>query len=194
MSFWSVAGPEPKRNFRWNIIFPDPNGSLQQITYALKKVNKPKGAFKEASHAYLNHKFYYPGRFEWEPIQMTFASITKPDANQLVNQVMIDAGYGVPSAWAPNGPLVATPGKRKFAGAIGAYFTIQQLDADGHVTEAWKIVNPFFTTIAFGDGLAYDSEDIVEIACTVRYDWAQLDATARPNELTNPIPTGPGFP
>jgi hypothetical protein len=193
MSFWSVAGPEPKRNYRWNIIFPDPNGNLGQLTYALKKANKPKGSFKEAFHAYLNHKFYYPGRFEWDTIQLTFASITKPDATHLINKVMIDAGYGVPSAAAPNGSQVATPGKRKFAGAIGQYFKINQLDADGHVIESWKINNPFFTSISFGDGLSYEDENIVEIQCTVRYDWAELE-TKDPVELTNPIPTGPGYP
>lgn len=199
MAFWSAIGPEPKRNYRWVVVFkPSTADNLQQISYALKKVNKPKGAFKEASHAYLNHKFYYPGRFEWEPISMAFASVTRPDANYLVNKVMLNAGYGVPSINASAGPQVATPGKRKFAGALGNTIDISQLDADGNITETWSIYNPFFTNVAFGDGLSYDNEEIVEITCNIRYDWAQLTVgnknTTGAVELENPVPTGPGFP
>lgn len=195
MSFWSVTGPEPKRNYRWTVTFNNNSAdSLQQVSYALKKINKPKGAFKEASHAYINHKFYYPGRFEWEPVQMTMASVTKPDANYLVNKVMINAGYGVPQAAATVGAQVSTPGKRKFAGALGNTIDISQVDADGRATETWSLYNPFFTTVTFGDGLDYSNEEIVEISCTIRYDWARLTLTQDPNERTNPIPTGPGFP
>lgn len=197
MAFWSAIGPEPKRNYRWTVTFNNNSPeSLQQISYALKKVNKPKGAFKEASHAYLNHKFYYPGRFEWEQIQMTFASITKPDANYLVNQVMINAGYGVPSIEATSGPQVSTPGKRKFAGALGNTVDINQLDADGNIIETWSLYNPFFTTVTFGDGLSYEDENIVEISCNVRYDWAKL--TTKPSNPTDPAettaPVNPSFP
>jgi hypothetical protein len=189
MSFWSAVGPEPKRNYRWVVFFNNNStDSLSQISYALKKVNKPKGAFKEASHAYLNHKFYYPGRFVWEPV-------SRPDANYLVNKVMLNAGYGVPTTDALSGNQVATPGKRKFAGALGNTIDISQLDADGNITETWSLYRPFFTNIVFGDGLSYDNEDIVEITCNVRYDWAQLivgDKNSSNNQETeHPIPTGP---
>lgn len=195
MSFWSAAGPEPKRNYRWVVRFGGgrADSNLANITYALKKVDKPKASVKEASHAYLNHKFYYPGRLEWETINMTFASVTKPDATELINNVLINAGYGVPSNDTNPGPQVATIGKRKFAGALGSSIDIIQLDADGLETEKWSLYNPFFTSVSYGS-LDYSSEDIVEIACTVRYDWAKLAPAVEPVEPTIVIPSGPGFP
>ena len=97
MAFWSVQGPEPKRQYRWVVTFASQN--LQSgIQYALKKVDKPKAKVGEITHKYLNHFFYYPGRLEWESIQMTFASISKPDATQLINGVLLGAGYGVPNS------------------------------------------------------------------------------------------------
>jgi hypothetical protein len=196
MSFWSVAGPEPKRNFRWVVVFTGPNAGnpLQQISYALKKVNKPKGKFGDGTkHNYLNHEFYFPGRFVWDPIQMTIASVTKPDAVFLVNKLMQNAGYGVPNVDASQGRQTITPGKRKFAGALGNTLKIIQLDADGKQIETWSLYNPFFTTITFGDGLDYANEEISEIACTVKYDWAEV-VTSDPNEKDAPIPASPGFP
>jgi hypothetical protein len=190
MSFWSVSGPEPKRNYRWVVHF---SSNLQNITYALKKVDKPKAKIGEVTHKYLNHSFYYPGRLEWEAINMTFASVTKPDATQLVNNVLLNAGYGVPSSETAPGSQVSTIGKRKFAGALGNTIDIMQLDADGLTTEKWQIHNPFFTNVQFGT-LDYSSEEIVEISTTVRYDWAQLVETVEPAEPTIIIPSGPGFP
>ena len=59
MAFWSDAGGfEPKRNFRWRVIFTSP--LMNTLSYALKKVDKPKAKIGEATHKYLNHFFYFP--------------------------------------------------------------------------------------------------------------------------------------
>lgn len=196
MAFWSAVGTEPKRAHRWVVTFPGAGVNLQQISYGLKKVEKPKAKIGEITHKYLNHSFYYPGRLEWEPISMTFASITQADANQLLNDVLITAGYGVPKdAGAAGDNQRATIGKNKFAGALGKFIYIQQVDADGVKIEEWEINNPFFTNVTFGS-LDYSSEEIVEITCTVRYDWAKLNATLPGSgepQLAGPA-GGPGFP
>ncbi len=194
MAFWSnQGGTEPKRQYRWFITFPGTAVNLQQISYALKKVDKPKAKIGEITHKYLNHSFYYPGRLEWEAINMTFASVTQADANKLVNDVLIAAGYGVPKDGGQSGDNQrATIGKKKFAGALGNSFSIIQVDADGMPIEEWKINNPFFTNVQFGS-LDYAAEEIVEIACTVRYDWAQLVNRTGGNETGDPLGS-PGFP
>jgi len=192
MSFWSVVGPEPKRNHRWYVVFT--GAGISGLQYALKKVEKPKAKVGEITHKYLNHSFYYPGRLEWEAIQMTFASITQPDATEVVNNLLLDAGYGVPrDVNSPN--QVATIGKNKFAGAIGRTIDIKQVNADGQVIERWVLNNPFFTNVTFGS-LDYANEDIVEIVCTVRYDWAQLanPATALVANEPDDSAVNPDFP
>lgn len=185
MAFWSTQIAEPKRNYRWAVLFGP--ADLSAIRYALKKVDKPKAKIGEVPHKYLNHTFYYPGRLEWEAINMTLASITEPDATQRIHNVLTNAGYGV-----PRGTLnefdSSTIGKNKFRNALGI-MSIIQLNADGQRIETWELHNPFFTNVNYGS-LDYGSEEIVEISCTVRYDWAQLTTHDPGAESSN----SPNFP
>lgn len=195
MAFWSVQGPEPKRTYRWVVTFASTN--LQSgISYALKKVDKPKAKVNSVQHKYLNHFFNYPGRLEWEDVNMTFAAITQPDATYLLNDVLIKAGYGVPQDNGTSGPnQLATIGKLKFNGALGNKLYIKQINPEGSVIEEWELNNPFFVSVQFGS-LDYASEEIVEIATTVKYDWAKLNsptsqAGASINEATVGSSPGP---
>lgn len=195
MSFWSTATAEPKRKFRWKIVFSG-TGGISNLSYALKKADKPKGKVNPTTHKYLNHNFNYPGRFEWEDINLTFASVSQPDATFLINQVLINAGYGVPKTagnTTTNKRDLATISKRKFNGALGSFFNIQQLNPDGEVIENWKVWNPFFTSVNYGD-LDYSSEDIVDIQVGVKYDYAQLMDINSSNPVDKNTPFNPGFP
>jgi hypothetical protein len=196
MAFWSVQGPEPKRQYRWVVTFASQN--LQSgIQYALKKVDKPKAKVGSIQHKYLNHFFNYPGRLEWEDVNMTFAAITQPDATYLLNDVLIKAGYGVPQDHGTSGNnQLATIGKLKFNGALGNKLYIKQLNPEGTIIEEWELNNPFFTSVQFGS-LDYSSEEIVEIQTTVKYDWAKLNSpTSESGASVNEGITGnsPGFP
>jgi len=194
MAFWSSQGPEPKRQYRWVVKFASPN--LQSgISFALKKVDKPKAKIGSIQHKYLNHFFNYPGRLEWEDISMTFASITQPDATFLLNDVLVKAGYGVPvDNLSPS--QLSTIGKLKFNGSLGNKLYIEQLNPEGTTIEQWELNNPFFISVQFGS-LDYSNEEIVEIQTTVKYDWAKLntptsEAGGAADELVGT--TSPGFP
>lgn len=193
MAFWSAVGTEPKRQHRWKVVFPSAGIALQSVSYALKKVDKPKAEIGEITHQYLNHEFYYPGRLKWQPVSMTFASVTQVDANELINNVLLAAGYGVPQNDGLTPEQMATIGKNKFAGALGRKIYIQQVDADGLKIEEWELNNPFFTNVEFGS-LDYSSEEIVEISCTVRYDWAKLNPSLGGGEPEINPAGSPGLP
>lgn len=171
MAFWSSAVAEPKRNFRWVVEFGGAAG-LDGIRYAAKKVDKPKAKINEASHKYLNHFFYYPGRLEWETINITFASVTDPDATQALMNLLKRVNYLVPNDASLPEAERKTLGKAKFANEIGR-MKIIQVGVEGQAIETWQLNNPFFTSVQFGS-LDYGNEDIVEISTTVRYDWAEL--------------------
>jgi len=187
MAFWSKQESEPLRQYRWIINFGATevtNGSMDSLIYALKKVDKPKAKVGEITHKYLNHFFYYPGRLEWEAINMTFAAITTPNATNLVNNVFLGAGYGVPTN-VTGFDNVSSIGKRKFSNMLGSSIDIIQLNPDGQILERWRLANPFFTSVQFGS-LDYSSEEIVEITTTVRYDWAKLmDVNDRDDSVRN---------
>jgi hypothetical protein len=167
--FWSSELVEPKRQFRWYMSFGSNSNFLSPLVYALKKADKPKAKIGEVTHKYLNHSFYFPGRLEWEAINVTFASVSDADATTLVQRLLNRAGYQTPEQVTDR----YTFSKEKFAGAIGT-IDIIQTNADGSPIEKWTLHNPFFTSVQYG-ALDYGSDEIVEITTTVRYDWAVLN-------------------
>lgn len=178
MAFWTTTA-EPLRQHRWFMEFT-PAG-MKAVTYAVKKVDKPKAKIGEVTHKYLNHFFYFPGRLEWEPINMSIASTRSPHADDALWNVLLTAGYGRPTAGPEAGNLTSTIGKEKFKTALGSSISIKQVDPNGTVVEEWMIMNPFFTSVQFGP-LDYANEDIVEITTTIRYDYAKLVGTDSGND------------
>lgn len=170
MAFWNTAG-EPLRQFRWYMVFGSTTTpvALDNIRYALKKVDKPKAKINEITHKYLNHFYYYPGRLEWESINMTIASVLNPSADDILYNVLKQSGYIYPKS----ATELDTISKPKANKALGDSITIIQINSAGAPIEEWKLIKPFFTSVQFGP-LDYASEEIVEIQCTVRYDSAEL--------------------
>jgi len=177
MSFWT-SNVEPLRQHRWFISFGPPG--METTKFAVKKMDKPKLKIGEITHKYLNHFFYYPGRVEWEAINISFAAARIIGGTSVSDQIwntIVKAGYGIPSRGPEIGKQVSTIGKEKFKTALGTSLTLTQVDPGGNPIEKWDIYNPFFTSVQFG-ALDYSNEDIVEVTTTVRYDYAIMNATS----------------
>lgn len=174
MAFWSSA-TEPLRKNRWTVIFGDENG-LSRFSYALKKVDKPSYKTLDITHKFGNYSFYYPGRVEWNTINMTFVSAV--DAENSVDKNLLSilkGGGGAGATGIPDLEKSALRGisKKNIGEQIGT-IEIFQLSSDGtSIIEKWKLINPFFTNIKFGE-LSYDSEEVVDVEVTVRYDTAEF--------------------
>lgn len=176
MAFWSAPGAEPLRQHRWYITFGGSTG-LDRLTFALKKCDRPKAKIGSIQHKYLNHYYNYPGRLEWEDINMTFAAVADPKSGEILYNILTTAGYQLPTDGSVGELPRRTIGKDKFVSAIANNgFDIINIDPDGKETEKWTIKKPFFTSVQFGS-LDYGAEEIVEITCTVKYDWAVLATT-----------------
>jgi len=172
MAFWSTEKLEPKRQHRWYVQFG--SGVLDGLRYALKKVDKPKAEISSIEHKWLNHTFNYPGRLTWKEINMTFASVSDPDATNLLDVLLERAGYRRPQGLGVDDiDAKTTIGKVKMNAVVGN-LDIVQVNPDGDVIEVWSLYKPLFTNVEFGS-LDYSAEEIVEISCTVKYDWAQLN-------------------
>lgn len=173
-NFWT-AGFEPKRSHRWYLQFTD--DSLGKLSFACKKVDKPSFKVTEITHQYLNHKFYYPGRLEWNPITITLANIMESDANatQIIHTITVEAGYQFPIKGAMQAQNNAfTLSKSRYNQLINQ-ISIHQINSAGDTIEKWTLVNPIFTDIKFASGLSYENEDIVEMSFGVDYDYATLN-------------------
>lgn len=177
MAFWNDA-PEVFRQYRWYIVFGDLNKdmNMDSIQYALKKASKPTMKIAEVQHKYLNHFYYYPGRVEWDPITVSFASVTQPSATQILNSVKNRSGYIFPGTDGSDttANLKTISKKGAMAASSGGKIELRQIGEDGKLLESWYLWNPFFTDVKY-DSLEYASEDILNLDVTIRFDYATLD-------------------
>ena len=170
MAFWSTeleAGTrDPKRKFRFKVQF----GGLTEdgVVWFAKTVNKPNFTITEAEHTFLNHKFYYPGRVEWQEISMTLVDPVSPNASAQLAAIIRASGYKPPA-----GPSqLETISKGKAGKALGR-IQIDQIDAEGLSIETWVLMNPFIKSVKYGD-LDYSDDALIDVELGIRYDWAEL--------------------
>lgn len=181
-NFWNDKIVEPKRKFRWIL-------KVDGVDYwTIKKVDKPSYTVSTAEHNFINHKFYFPGRVEYNEISFTIVDSATPDAAETLRQILFAGGYRL-----PKDENVATQSITKH-GAVTALGRIEimqlggggnatsgagvgtesGINDEGQVLEFWTLHNAFITSIELGD-LDYESDDLVEITVKVRYDYAQLN-------------------
>ncbi len=172
--FWSDASIEPKRKYRFLLSF---NGIPQWI---VKTTGKPNFSVTESEHSFINYKFYYPGRLEWEEISMTLVDPVDPDASKTMLDLIELSGYVAPHNFL-NDPLdrgqssnIVTFSKKQATSAVGGRVYIHTIDENGSPIETWSLYNPWIKSVNFGD-LDYESDDLVNVELTMRFDWAGLD-------------------
>lgn len=166
MPFWNDKSIEPKRSYRWVLNI----GGIPH--WICKKVDKPSFSVSETPHRYLNYTFYYPGKLEWNTLNITLVDPINPDASKTLMNVLEKSGYKVPQ----NGNEIQTFSKEKSVDAINP-IVITQVGPDGEPIEEWSLYNPWVQQVNFG-ALDYDSEELVNIELTIRYDYANITKTA----------------
>ena len=170
--FWSSPGLEPKRQYRWLFSFGQKNDKLP--SYICRKVDKPTFNVTESEHTFLNHKFYYPGRVEWQEVSVTIVDPIDLDAANALQKIIQEAGYRIPSDMdeSLNREQLQTISKKKFASDVMGDVFIQQIDAEGKTVETWKLMNTWIKSVDFG-ALDYTADELVEITLQLRYDYAE---------------------
>ena len=164
MAFWNELSTEPLRQFRWYVNF----SQISDAIFALKKCDRPKMKINTVQHKYLNHFYNFPGRVEWEDINLTFAAV-QGLSNKLYT-AMTMAGYLYPGSEQDR----TTISKNNLVNQSGASgLELIMVGPEGTQLEKWTITNPLFTSLQFGS-LDYGSEEIVEITCVIKYDTAKV--------------------
>lgn len=179
--FWSDAAIEPKRKYRFLLSF---NGIPQWI---VKTTGKPNFSVSESEHSFINYKFYYPGRLEWEEVSITLVDPVDPDASHTMLQLIENSGYVAPHNFLndPQGrgkaSNVVTFSKKRAVDAVGGRMYIHMIDENGAPIETWSLYNPWIKSVNFGD-LDYESDELVNVELSVRYDWADLETKVTPSK------------
>jgi hypothetical protein len=166
--FWSDPTVQPKRSFKFLLYMGE--GDRNVPSWVAKKVTKPSFQISETPHKFLNHTFYFPGRLEWQTIDVTLADPVSPDASQITMDILAASGYNVPETPEQSQVMINR------ADAIFALgnVRIEQIDSDGLVIEAWDLKNAWVKEVKYGE-LSYESDDMVNIDMVIRYDYATKD-------------------
>jgi hypothetical protein len=188
-NFWQNVSLEPKRGFRFLLSVQGGSigGSDGISQFLIKSVKKPSVGVGESSHNFLNHTFFYPGRFTWQEVTLVIVDTVDPTANasKQVMQLLEASGYQLPTP-----PSIAgdrkTMSKKESVGGLGTV-KIKTLNAEGAVIEEWVLNNAWVKTADFGS-LDYGTEDLLNVSLSLRYDNAYLNVKGQGN-----FPTGPGI-
>ena len=178
-NFWTNPATSPKRAFRFTCTI---GGIGTENTWLVTQVKKPSATVGEVSHKYLNHTFYYPGRVEWDTVNVTLVDPVSPNAAGLLAKVLEDSGYVIPG----NNSVTDSITKKKAVDGLGPVIIRQftnDVAGDGvdptgasGVVEEWTLKNAFVTNIDWGE-LNYESDDLTNITLTIRYDYATCFTT-----------------
>jgi len=170
MSFWTESSTEPKRNFRFKVEITgfDDNS----VIWWVKNFKTPSYDISETTHDFMDNKYYFPGRLTWADCTMSLVDPVSPNAAQLTNKIILDAGYKVKE----KKDIDATPKTMSKNNSVKATIAVMVtiLDSEGKLIEKWTLKNAWLKGASFSD-LSYDNDDLRTIDLTWRYDWAECE-------------------
>ena len=180
----------PKRASRWLLSVGD------IPTWVCKSVSKPSYSIGESSHRYLNHTFYFPGRLEWNTIDVTLVDPLDPDISRAMLHVTKAAGYRTPETEEMAQSIITKAGmigilgdirleqlgQHAAAASAAQGFKEGQSGQFNSVLETWVLKNPWITSVNYGS-LSYDSDELVDISVTFRFDYATFEPGKQSKDL-----------
>ena len=165
--FWANITSEPKRKYRFIL-------ALSGIdSWVITKVDRPSFNVTETEHTFYNHKFYYPGKVEWQTVNFSLVDPINPDATAYLMGVLGACGYQVP---APQNYMSIS--KQKAVEILGSV-QIKSKNAEGKDVEVWTLKNAWVKNVTMSD-YDYTSDEMLTMDIELRYDYA----------LFNSIPLG----
>lgn len=148
---------EPKKQNRFIFSFPSNMGIQSWFVVSSKR---PTITIDEVEIPFLNTSTWVAGRFRWDAIDITLRDPIGPSASQAIMEwVRLHAE--------------SVTGRMGYAAGYKKNVTLEMLDPTGVVIERWKLVNTMLTSSDFGT-LDYNSGDLIDITCNMRFDRAIL--------------------
>jgi len=170
--FWANKAASPKRKYRFRLVLPNAGADAQ---WMITKVNRPSFNITEATHSYLNHTFYFPGRVEWQTVSFSIIDPISPDSTAILMGIMGAAGYTIPKS--PKGNSLgsyATMSKQKAVDAM-SLVKLEALTAEGVPADEWTMHNCWMKNVTMGD-FDYTDDSLVSMDVELRYDFATYKA------------------
>ena len=128
--------------------------------YLIKTANRPQIDFDEVILEHMNVTRYVKGKGRWQPMEITLYDPVVPSAAQQVMEWIRLSHESI-------------TGRDGYSDFYKKDVSFQVLGPVGDVVEEWELNGTFIQSANFGD-LAFESSDPVEIALTLKYDYAIL--------------------
>ena len=148
---------EPKRQNRFILRFPS---SLGINEWFVESAARPNLTINSTPIPFLNTSTYVAGRFEWQPLNVTFRDPIGPSASQaLMEWVRLHAE--------------SVTGRMGYAAGYKKDVDLEMLDPTGVVVEKWIMYGTFLTSVNF-NALNYSQDALATITASLRMDRCVL--------------------
>jgi hypothetical protein len=148
---------EPKRQNRFILRFPSTLGINE---WFVESAARPHITIGSTEIQFLNTSTYVAGRFNWQPINVTFRDPIGPSAAQaLMEWVRLHAE--------------SVTGRMGYAAGYKKDIDLEMLDPTGVVVEKWILYGTFLTDVNF-NALSYSQDALANITASLRMDRCVL--------------------
>ena len=148
---------EPKRQNRFILRFPSNLGINE---WFVESTARPHIRIGSTEIQFLNTSTFVAGRFNWEPIPVTFRDPIGPSAAQaLMEWVRLHAE--------------SVTGCMGYAAGYKKDIDLEMLDPTGVVVEKWIMYGTFLTDVNFNQ-LSYSQDNLATITASLRMDRCVL--------------------
>ena len=128
--------------------------------YLIKTINRPSLESDEVILEHMNVTRYVKGKSRWQPLDITlYDPIVPSGAQQVIEWIRLSHE--------------SVTGRDGYSDFYKKNITFNLLDPVGAVIEEWELKGAYIQSANFGD-LDFATSDPVEIALTLRYDYAVL--------------------
>ena len=161
MAFWSTAGVNPLRKYRFKI-----QGLLTEM-WLVQSVTMPSFEVTQNSYQILNHQTKIAGILTWSDITVTTVADSKT-IGQLTNLMQKNGQYFKPDEPANKGI------KNVFQGTLKNKIKIDMLDNTGKkAVNSFEITNWFISGINYGE-VDYSTDELFTIEVSIAYEYCNI--------------------
>ena len=148
---------EPLRKNRWLMRFPSDLGIAE---WMLSSASRPSVKQNSVEIQFMNHSRYVAGRYNWEPINVTFRDPVAPSASQALME------------WIRLSTESVT-GRQGYAMGYKRDVELEMLDPTGVCVQKWILKGAWISTCNF-NGLDYSQDGVADISATIVVDYCIL--------------------
>lgn len=158
---------QPKLKNRWRVTFSGmgaDGSSTQPLSHQAVTVTRPSLSFEEVELHRYNSRAYVAGKYQWEPLQISFEDDVTGSASKVVNDQISKQQFLIGA----EGPFLGVGQE----GSIYKFSTkIEMLDGQEQSIERWVVQGCFIQASDYTD-LDYADSAAVMINLTIRFDHA----------------------